>query len=101
MQGILSLFNVATGAIFLTVGIVHLLPEVVEFQALADLDTDFPLGFAMVVIGFCLVLFTEHVVFGHEHSHVCKDDHFLEEVETGEARAFSAKSIWKYPIRSI
>ena len=43
MQGILSLFNVATGAIFLTVGIVHLLPEVVEFQALADLDTDFPL----------------------------------------------------------
>lgn len=65
MQGILSLFNVAAGAIFLTVGFVHLLPEVMEFQASADLG-DYPVGFALVITGFCLILFVQHVLFAGE-----------------------------------
>lgn len=75
MQGILALFNTASGAIFLTVGVVHLLPEVVEFEALADLPTDFPVGFSLIVLGFMMVLFVEHVCFGgHDHMHACRHD---------------------------
>ena len=55
---------------FLTVGLTHLLPHVAEYEALADLDTDYPVGLAVVALGFILVLFVEQIVFDvHGHSH--------------------------------
>jgi zinc transporter ZupT len=83
VQGILSLFNVGTGAVFLTVGIVHLLPEVMEFQAAADFDTEFPVGLSLVVVGFVLLLLVENVLFA-SHDHAPGDFHVQDQVVVTE-----------------
>lgn len=86
MQGILSTLNTFASGIFLAVAFMHLLPEVLEFQALAGLDTDFPVGFSLLVTGFALTLFVEHVVFGgHGHSHGIDDEDVkMPAAETGK-----------------
>ena len=48
---------------FLSVGILHLLPHVEEYEANADLGTDFPVGNSFIVLGFLVILFMEQVVF--------------------------------------
>jgi hypothetical protein len=63
MQGLMSLLNAFSGAIFLTVGIVHLLPHVLEYQELAYPSMRYPLGLVSIVLGFLLILFVEQVVF--------------------------------------
>eukprot|EP00892_Ulva_mutabilis_P009091 jgi/Ulvmu1/6554/UM003_0188.1 len=62
-HGILTCLNVFSGSIFLSVGALHLLPHVAEYEEAADLSTDYPVGNAFVILGFLLVLFMEQVVF--------------------------------------
>lgn len=72
MQGILTCLNAFSGAVFLTVGILHLLPDVAEYEAAAKLSTDYPVGLCFVVVGFLVILAVEHVlldVHGSAHSH--------------------------------
>ena len=57
----MSLLNAFSGAVFLTVGVTHLLPEVLEFQAEAHPDMEFEIGLTFIVIGFALLLFVEQV----------------------------------------
>lgn len=66
MQGILSVVNCFSGAVFLAVGLLHLLPHVIEYEALSSLDTDYPVGLAVVLAGFALILFMEQVLFGFQ-----------------------------------
>ena len=61
MQGILCCLNAFSGSIFLTVGITHLLSDVLHFQQEAAPGTDYPLGLAIIVLGFVLILFIEQV----------------------------------------
>lgn len=63
MQGILTCLNVFSGSVFLSVGVLHLLPHVAEYESAAKLSTDFPVGNAIVIVGFLSVLFMEQVVF--------------------------------------
>ena len=63
MQGIISVLNCFSGAVFLTVGLTHLVPHVIEYQALARPSMDYPLGLALVVVGFLLILCIEQIVF--------------------------------------
>lgn len=66
VQGILACLNVFSGSTFLSVGILHLLPHVTDYESMADLDTDFPVGLSLVVVGFLLVLFVEQVMFARD-----------------------------------
>lgn len=47
----------------MTVGVVHLMPEVLEFEASADLGTDFPVAFSLAMVGFVIILLVQHVLF--------------------------------------
>eukprot|EP00892_Ulva_mutabilis_P009092 jgi/Ulvmu1/6555/UM003_0190.1 len=62
-QGILTLLNVFSGSMFLSVGVLHLLPHVAEYEEAADLSTDFPVGLSFVMVGFVLILYVERVLF--------------------------------------
>lgn len=63
VQGILTCLNVFSGSVFLSVGLMHLLPHVADYEAAVDFSTEFPVGNAIVIIGFLLILFMEQVVF--------------------------------------
>lgn len=63
VQGILSVLNAFSGSVFLTVGVTHLLPDVLEYQDVALPNLDFPLGLSIIVLGFMLILFVEQVLF--------------------------------------
>jgi zinc transporter ZupT len=70
MQGFMSILNAFSGAVFLSVGITHLLPHVLEYQELAYPSMKYPLGLVTIVLGFLLILFVEQVVFDvHGASH--------------------------------
>jgi hypothetical protein len=81
VQGVLSCLNSFSGAVFLTVGLTHLLPHVAEFEANANLGTAYPVGFAIVAGGFILVLFVEQVLFNvHGDMPERPDDEKLQDV---------------------
>jgi zinc transporter ZupT len=62
-------------------GLLELLPRVGEYEAEAELNTEYPVGKALVVIGFILMLFVEQILFdGHTH-------HLPEEQEESENKA--------------
>jgi hypothetical protein len=63
VQGIMSCLNAFSGSVFLTVGLAHLIPDVLHYQAEAFPAMAFPLGLALVALGFLLILFIEQVVF--------------------------------------
>ena len=54
------------------IGIIHLIPHVVEHEADVDGLGDYPLGMVAVVVGFALVFFVENVLF-NVHSHEQED----------------------------
>jgi zinc transporter 1/2/3 len=63
----LSYANIAGGGVILAVAFSHLIPEVQEgFQ---DLETDYPVGFVLVIAGYVLILLLEKVIFHHGHAH--------------------------------
>ena len=68
MTGIISLMNAFSGGIFLTAGLVHILPHVVEVGEEHEYGGKYPLSYTLVVLGYILVFFVERVLF-HTHSH--------------------------------
>jgi zinc transporter ZupT len=83
VQGLLSCLNSFSGAVFLIVGLTHLLPHVAEYEAKANLDTDYPVGLAIVALGFILVLFVEQILFnvhGHMPEKPEDDDQRLQDI---------------------
>jgi zinc transporter 1/2/3 len=64
----LSYANIAGGGVILAVAFSHLIPEVQE--GFSELDTNgYPLGFAIVIVGYVLILLLEKVIFHHGHAH--------------------------------
>jgi len=64
----LSYANIAGGGVMLAVAFSHLIPEVQE--GFSDLDTNgYPIGFALVIAGYVLILLLEKVIFHHGHAH--------------------------------
>jgi len=58
----------AGGGVILAVAFSHLIPEVQE--GFSELDTQgYPIGFALVIVGYVLILLLEKVVFHHGHAH--------------------------------
>ena len=68
MTGVISLMNAFSGGIFLTAGLVHILPHVVEVGEKKEYGGKYPLSYTLVVLGYMLVFFVERVLF-HTHSH--------------------------------
>jgi len=64
---ILGIANIAGGGVLLGVTFVHLLPEVQEGFASAEID--YPVGFALVLVGYVVLVLLEKVLFHHQHSH--------------------------------
>ena len=60
-QGILCVLNAFSGSVFLTVGLIHLVPAVLEYQSDALPNMDYPLGLALVLMGFLVILCVEQV----------------------------------------
>jgi zinc transporter 1/2/3 len=63
----LSYANSAGGGVILAVACTHLIPEVVE--AFGEIGMEYPLGLALILIGYILILFLEKVIFQHDHAH--------------------------------
>ena len=68
MTGVISLMNAFSGGIFLTAGLVHILPNVVKVGEENEYGGEYPLSYTLVVLGYMLVFFVERVLF-HTHSH--------------------------------
>lgn len=45
----------------------HLIPEVQE--GFSELDTDYPVGFSIVIVGYLLIMMLEKIIFHHAHAH--------------------------------
>lgn len=71
----MSLLNAFSGGIFLTTGLTHILPHVVESAAEVDYG-EYPLPYALVMLGYMLIFLVERVLF-HSHAHTLEseDDH--------------------------
>lgn len=82
IQRLLAFTAAFSGGLFLSVGIIHLLPEAAEsfdeyFDSLMKEDEEpsehFPFAYTIAICSFALILFIEKVAIGHSHSH--GDDH--------------------------
>ena len=71
-EWIMSICNAFSGGVFLTAGLTHILPHVVESSAEVD-HGDYPLPYVLVILGYMLVFLVERVIF-HTHGHSL-DDH--------------------------
>jgi hypothetical protein len=63
MQGLMSLLNAFSGAVFLIVGVTHLLPHVLEYQEDAYPSMKYPFGLVTICLGFLLILWIEEIIF--------------------------------------
>jgi len=74
-DGVMSLLNAFSGGVFLTAGLTHILPHVVETSMDVD-HGDYPLPYALVMLGYMLIFLVERVVFHtHGHSVDTEDEH--------------------------
>jgi len=71
-DGFMSLLNAFSGGIFLTTGLTHILPHVVESSAEVD-HGDYPLPYVLVILGYMLIFLVERVLF-HTHAHSLEND---------------------------
>lgn len=72
----LGLMNAFSGGVFLSAGLVHILPHVLEAgEGVTWSPPSYPLPFVLVLIGYMLIFFVERVVF-HTHGHSSVEDHF-------------------------
>ena len=71
-EWIMSICNAFSGGVFLTAGLTHILPHVVESSAEVD-HGDYPLPYVLVILGYMLIFLVERVIF-HTHGHSL-DDH--------------------------
>jgi len=72
----MSLANAFSGGVFIGSAFLHLLPHVVEEAEHADLDTDFPVPYSLVIVGYFLIFAVEKIIF-HAHHHGTDDPHNL------------------------
>ena len=68
VDGVLALVNCFSGGVFMCTGLTHILPHVVEYGAGVSGYGDYPLPYALVMLGYMLVFLVERVVF-HIHKH--------------------------------
>lgn len=68
----MSVMNCFSGGVFVATCLLHLLPEALEGAEGLDYG-NFPLPYAIVGLGFYLVLFVERVMF-HTHGHATSQD---------------------------
>jgi len=66
-DGAMSLLNAFSGGVFLAAGLVHILPHVIESAAQVD-HGEYPLPYALVLMGYVLIFLVERVLF-HQHAH--------------------------------
>ncbi len=73
---LLALSAAFSGGLFLSVGILHILPEASEnFNDYYDDGKEhFPFAFFTTVMSFALILFIEKIAVDHHHSH-SEDNH--------------------------
>ena len=79
---VMSLLNAFSGGVFLSAGLTHLFPHLVEYQEQVKITpAGYPAGFALALTGYLLVFFIERVLF-HIHGHAIHpnghDDHCCE-----------------------
>jgi len=66
---VLSLLNAFSGGVFLSAGLTHLFPHLMEYQEQVKImPAGYPAGFALALTGYLLVFFIERVLF-HIHGH--------------------------------
>mmetsp|Transcript_35557 Transcript_35557/g.49358 ORF Transcript_35557/g.49358 Transcript_35557/m.49358 type:complete len:444 (-) Transcript_35557:145-1476(-) len=89
----MGLANAFSGGVFIGSTFLHLLPHVVEEAEHADLDTDFPVPYALVLVGYFLIFAVEKIIF-HAHHHGTTDPHNFtpEQKELPKAIVVSVKS---------
>lgn len=65
----IGIANAFSGGVFITVAMLHLLPESHEaFEKIFRKERAFPIAFLLALFGYCLILMIEKVVFD-SHSH--------------------------------
>jgi len=73
-----------SGGLFLSVGVIHLLPEAAGsfdeyFDSLVPAGEEpgehFPFAYTIAICSFALILFIEKVAIGHSHSHGDEHEH--------------------------
>eukprot|EP00238_Polyblepharides_amylifera_P015617 CAMPEP_0196575542 /NCGR_PEP_ID=MMETSP1081-20130531/4996_1 /TAXON_ID=36882 /ORGANISM="Pyramimonas amylifera, Strain CCMP720" /LENGTH=539 /DNA_ID=CAMNT_0041893879 /DNA_START=46 /DNA_END=1665 /DNA_ORIENTATION=- len=64
----MGLANSFSGGVFIGSAFLHLLPHVVEEAEHVDMDTDFPVPYALVLVGYFFVFAIEKILF-HAHHH--------------------------------
>ena len=79
---VMSLLNAFSGGVFLSAGLTHLFPHLMEYQEQVKITpAGYPAGFALALTGYLLVFFIERVLF-HIHGHAIHpnghDDHCCE-----------------------
>lgn len=87
---ILSLANSFAGGVFLSVGLLHMLPDAVEDFSKVHIHSPFPVGFVCGITGFMVVLCLEKVLLGglghHDaSSSSCCEEGSCEDVEQRRA----------------
>eukprot|EP00227_Mantoniella_beaufortii_P020819 CAMPEP_0197600084 /NCGR_PEP_ID=MMETSP1326-20131121/32618_1 /TAXON_ID=1155430 /ORGANISM="Genus nov. species nov., Strain RCC2288" /LENGTH=510 /DNA_ID=CAMNT_0043167139 /DNA_START=220 /DNA_END=1752 /DNA_ORIENTATION=- len=82
---ILAYLNAFSGGVFLTAGVTHILPHVVEASQSVD-HGDYPLPYALVMCGYLMVFLVERVLF-HSHAHSLESEEEHEEHGHGHALA--------------
>ena len=95
---VVSVLNAFSGGVFLTAGLTHILPHVIESSAEVD-HGDYPLPYALVIIGYLLVFLVEKVLF-HTHAHDTHDhDHDAHEHEHhGHGHGHEKKDVELAPV---
>jgi len=88
----LGLMNAFSGGIFLSAGLTHILPHVIEASASVTWSPkSYPLPYVLVCLGYMLIFFVERVLF-HSHGHTLEEHDYDEEHDAEEGgNANSAK----------
>ena len=70
----MSLLNAFSSGVFLSAGLTHLFPHLIEYQEQVKISpTGYPAGFALALTGYLAVFFVERVLF-HIHNHSVHSD---------------------------
>ena len=81
---VLGLMNAFSGGIFLSAGLTHILPHVIEAGASVTWSPkSYPLPYALVCLGYMLIFFVERVFF-HTHGHTLEQHDHDEEHDAEE-----------------
>ena len=75
IDSLLGLMNAFSGGVFLSAGLTHILPHVLEASESVNWSpTAYPLPYTLVTLGYLMIFFVERVLF-HTHGHNLEDEH--------------------------